>query len=196
MILSEDFMINSFNRELNTNNISQLIIDSGYQCNNNFELVSKPKTKTYEVDSDVGKLTPTNKTKPSNEKEIILWLGKKAKRNVSFIYPQKGDKSKELRITFQNAKLLLGEWLLKRQKKNNAIPKIIDRLKSDLNLKKPPKRIEACALLDKPSRREIDIKSRWVGFEIPDEFVVGYGIDYAQRNRNLSYIGKVKFKES
>ena len=61
---------------------------------------------------------------------------------------------------------------------------------------KSPKRIEACALLDKPSRREIDIKSRWVGFEIPDEFVVGYGIDYAQRNRNLSYIGKVKFKES
>ncbi len=59
---------------------------------------------------------------------------------------------------------------------------------------KKPKRIEACALLDKPSRREIDIKSRWVGFEIPDEFVVGYGIDYAQRNRNLSHIGKVRFK--
>ena len=62
-----------------------------------------------------------------------------------------------------------------------------------LNSKKP-KRIEACALLDKPSRREINIKSRWVGFEIPDEFVVGYGIDYAQRNRNLSHIGKVRFK--
>ncbi len=59
---------------------------------------------------------------------------------------------------------------------------------------KNPKRIEACALLDKPSRREVNIKSRWVGFEIPDEFVVGYGIDYAQRNRNLSYIGKVRFK--
>ena len=59
---------------------------------------------------------------------------------------------------------------------------------------KKPKRIEACALLDKPSRREINIKSRWVGFEIPDEFVVGYGIDYAQRNRNLSHIGKVRFK--
>ena len=59
---------------------------------------------------------------------------------------------------------------------------------------KKPNRIEACALLDKPSRREINIKSRWVGFEIPDEFVVGYGIDYAQRNRNLSHIGKVRFK--
>tara|TARA_B100001250_G_scaffold336715_1_gene303276 strand:+ start:1131 stop:1667 length:537 start_codon:yes stop_codon:yes gene_type:complete len=56
-----------------------------------------------------------------------------------------------------------------------------------------PRRIEACALLDKPSRREVDIKSRWSGFEIPDEFIVGYGIDYAQMNRNLSYIGKVRF---
>lgn len=56
-----------------------------------------------------------------------------------------------------------------------------------------PKRLEVCALLDKPSRREIDIKATWTGFEIPDEFVVGYGIDYAQRNRNLPYIGKVRF---
>ncbi len=56
-----------------------------------------------------------------------------------------------------------------------------------------PKRLEVCALLDKPSRREVDIRATWTGFEIPDEFVVGYGIDYAQRNRNLPYIGKVRF---
>lgn len=56
-----------------------------------------------------------------------------------------------------------------------------------------PKRLEVCALLDKPSRREVDIKAKWTGFEIPDEFVVGYGIDYAQRNRNLDHIGKVRF---
>jgi len=56
-----------------------------------------------------------------------------------------------------------------------------------------PKRLEVCALLDKPSRREVDVKARWTGFEIPDAFVVGYGIDYAQRNRNLPYIGKVRF---
>ncbi len=56
-----------------------------------------------------------------------------------------------------------------------------------------PKRLETIALLDKPSRREVDIKATWTGFEIPDEFVVGYGIDYAQRNRNLPYIGKVRF---
>lgn len=56
-----------------------------------------------------------------------------------------------------------------------------------------PKRIEACALLDKPSRREVEVKAKWIGFEIPDKFVVGYGIDYAQRNRNLPHIGAVRF---
>ena len=58
-----------------------------------------------------------------------------------------------------------------------------------------PARLAVCALLDKPSKREVDIRATWTGFEIPDEFVVGYGIDFAQRNRNLSYIGKVRFTE-
>ena len=58
-----------------------------------------------------------------------------------------------------------------------------------------PRRLETIALLDKPSRREVDIRASWTGFEIPDEFVVGYGIDYAQRNRNLPFIGKVRFTE-
>ncbi len=58
-----------------------------------------------------------------------------------------------------------------------------------------PARIEVCALLDKPTRREVDIKATWTGFTIPDEFVVGYGIDFAQRNRNLPYIGKVRFTD-
>jgi len=59
-----------------------------------------------------------------------------------------------------------------------------------------PRRLEVCALLDKPSRREVDIRATWTGFEIPDEFVVGYGIDFAQRNRNLPYIGKVRFTDT
>ena len=58
-----------------------------------------------------------------------------------------------------------------------------------------PARLEVCVLLDKPSRREVEVKATWTGFEIPDEFVVGYGIDFAQRNRNLPYIGKVRFTE-
>jgi hypoxanthine phosphoribosyltransferase len=57
-----------------------------------------------------------------------------------------------------------------------------------------PARLEVCALLDKPSRREIDMAATWTGFTIPDEFVVGYGIDFAQRNRNLPYIGKVRLR--
>ncbi len=60
---------------------------------------------------------------------------------------------------------------------------------------KGPKKLRTIALLDKPSRREVDIAADWIGFEIPDEFVVGYGIDFAQRNRNLDHIGKVRFLE-
>ena len=56
-----------------------------------------------------------------------------------------------------------------------------------------PARLKSIALLDKPSRREVKIRADWVGFEIPDEFVVGYGIDFAQRNRNLPFIGSVRF---
>lgn len=69
----------------------------------------------------------------------------------------------------------------------------LDHVLHLLNSRKPA-RLMTCALLDKPSRRETGVKADWIGFEIPDEFVVGYGIDYAQRNRNLPYIGKVQFK--
>lgn len=63
----------------------------------------------------------------------------------------------------------------------------------NLLLSREPARLKTIALLDKPSRREVDMKADWIGFEIPDEFVVGYGIDFAQRNRNLPFIGKVRF---
>ena len=53
--------------------------------------------------------------------------------------------------------------------------------------------VKLCALLDKPDRRLVDVKADYTGFQIPDEFVVGYGLDYAQRHRNLPYIGVVKF---
>lgn len=61
--------------------------------------------------------------------------------------------------------------------------------------KRGPRKLKVIALLDKPTRREVEIKADWTGFEIPDEFVVGYGIDYAQRNRNLPFIGKVRFPD-
>lgn len=55
--------------------------------------------------------------------------------------------------------------------------------------------VKICTLLDKPSRRKIEVNIDYKGIEIPDEFVVGYGIDYAEKHRELPYIGIVKFKE-
>ena len=55
-----------------------------------------------------------------------------------------------------------------------------------------PASIRICTLLDKPERRVVDVNVDYVGFNIPDEFVVGYGLDYAQRYRNFPYIGVVE----
>jgi hypoxanthine phosphoribosyltransferase len=52
-----------------------------------------------------------------------------------------------------------------------------------------PASLEICALLTKPSRREIEVPVRYVGFEIPNRFVIGYGLDFAERYRNLPYVG-------
>ena len=56
-----------------------------------------------------------------------------------------------------------------------------------------PASLKLCTLLDKPDRRVIDVPVDYTGFEIPDEFVVGYGLDYDQRYRNLPYIGVISF---
>lgn len=59
-----------------------------------------------------------------------------------------------------------------------------------------PESLHLCTLLDKPDRRVVPVKVDYTGFPIPDEFVVGYGLDYDQRYRNLPYIGIVKFDEA
>lgn len=56
-----------------------------------------------------------------------------------------------------------------------------------------PASLTLCTLLDKPTRRVMDVDVKYTGFEIPDEFVVGFGLDYAQNMRNLPYIGVVEF---
>ncbi|MBQ1849190.1 MAG: hypoxanthine phosphoribosyltransferase [Lachnospiraceae bacterium] len=56
-----------------------------------------------------------------------------------------------------------------------------------------PASLKLCTLLDKPSRRVVDVNVDYTGFAIPDEFVVGYGLDYDQRYRNLPYIGVISF---
>lgn len=59
-----------------------------------------------------------------------------------------------------------------------------------------PKSLRLCTLLDKPERRVVDVDVDYTGFQIPDRFVVGYGLDYDQRYRNLPYIGIVEFDEA
>ncbi len=61
-----------------------------------------------------------------------------------------------------------------------------------LLLERNAARVWTCALLDKPSRRKVDIEIDFIGFTIPDLFVVGYGIDYAERYRHLPYIGAIE----
>ncbi|XKM12995.1 hypoxanthine phosphoribosyltransferase [Orbaceae bacterium ac157xtp] len=65
----------------------------------------------------------------------------------------------------------------------------------ELLLLRRPRSLAICTLLDKPSRREVEVDVKYIGFSIPDEFVVGYGIDYAQHYRHLPYIGKVILQE-
>jgi len=62
----------------------------------------------------------------------------------------------------------------------------------DILRTRQPASLKICTLLNKPSRREIEVDIDWVGFDIPDEFVIGYGIDYAQQGRNMPHIGYVR----
>lgn len=62
----------------------------------------------------------------------------------------------------------------------------------EMLMKRKPESVAVCTLLDKPDRRVVDVPVEYTGFVIPDEFVVGYGLDYDQRYRNLPYIGVVQ----
>lgn len=62
----------------------------------------------------------------------------------------------------------------------------------ELLLKRNPKSLRICTLLNKPDRRKADVVPDYVGFDIPDEFVIGYGLDYASRYRNMPYVGILK----
>ncbi len=68
----------------------------------------------------------------------------------------------------------------------NTLSYLVDTLRQ-----RNPESIALCTLLDKPDRRVTDISVDYTGFQIPDEFVVGYGLDYGQKYRNLPYIGIV-----
>ena len=91
---------------------------------------------------------------------------------------------KDLSISIENKDILIVEDILDSGKTLEYITTILKG--------RNPRSIKICTLLDKPSRRLADIKPDYSGFEVPDEFVVGYGLDYNEKYRNLPYIGVLK----
>jgi hypoxanthine phosphoribosyltransferase len=89
--------------------------------------------------------------------------------------------TKELRLDVRGRDVLLVDDILDTGK---TMSRVLPKLQA-LN----PRRIKTCVLLDKPARRTHDVEADFVGFEIPDFFVVGYGLDFAERYRNLPFVG-------
>ena len=92
--------------------------------------------------------------------------------------------AKDLDESIENKEVLIVEDIID---SGNTLYYLMDILK-----KRHPASLRLCTLLDKPDRRVKDVKVDYCGFEIPDAFVVGYGLDYAQKYRNLPYIGVVE----
>lgn len=92
--------------------------------------------------------------------------------------------TKELRLDVRGRDVLLVDDIL-------DTGKTIARIREKLRALKP-KRLKVCVLLDKPTRRVELVKADYVGFEIPDQFVIGYGLDYAEKYRNLPFVGVLK----
>lgn len=95
--------------------------------------------------------------------------------------------AKDLDEAIENKEVLIVEDIID---SGNTLYYLMDVLRQ-----RKPASLRLCTLLDKPDRRVKDVHVDWTGFEIPDEFVVGYGLDYAQKYRNLPYIGVVEVAE-
>lgn len=89
--------------------------------------------------------------------------------------------SKDLKIDINNRHVLLVDDVFDT---GLTMSLLVEKLKE-----RNPKSIKSCVFLDKPSRRKVDYSPDYVGYEIPDAFVIGYGLDYAERYRELPYIG-------
>ena len=92
--------------------------------------------------------------------------------------------TKELRLDVRGRDVLLVDDILDT---GRTMKRVLAKLQ-----KLDPRRIRTCVLLDKPSRRVESVQADYVGFEIPDLFVIGYGLDYAERYRNLPFVGVLK----
>lgn len=95
--------------------------------------------------------------------------------------------AKDMDESIENKEVLIVEDIID---SGNTLYYLMDVLRQ-----RKPASLRLCTLLDKPDRRVKDVHVDWTGFEIPDEFVVGYGLDYAQKYRNLPYIGVVEVAE-
>ena len=95
--------------------------------------------------------------------------------------------AKDLDESIENKEVLIVEDIID---SGNTLYYLMDVLRQ-----RKPASLRLCTLLDKPDRRVKDVHVDWTGFEIPDEFVVGYGLDYAQKYRNPPYIGVVEVAE-
>ena len=95
--------------------------------------------------------------------------------------------AKDLDESIENKEVLIVEDIID---SGNTLYYLMDVLRQ-----RKPASLRLCTLIDKPDRRVKDVHVDWTGFEIPDEFVVGYGLDYAQKYRNLPYIGVVEVAE-
>ena len=80
---------------------------------------------------------------PTNKQQLLVWLIEKRSSPVHIQVPKRGEKAREVRLAVQNAKLLLGEWIINRKKRRELTPKMVQQLQEDLQLKIPPRRIEA-----------------------------------------------------
>lgn len=91
---------------------------------------------------------------------------------------------KDLNASIENRHVLIVEDIID---SGLTLSYLVENLKS-----RGPASVEICTILDKPDRRTIDLEIKYTGFQVPDEFVVGYGLDYAEKYRNLPYIAILK----
>ncbi len=102
--------------------------------------------------------------------------GTKSSGNVKII--------KDLDIPLEGYDIIVVEDILDSGKTLHSLLKILSS--------RNPKSIEICTLFDKPERREVDVKAKYIGTNIPDAFIVGYGLDFDEKYRNLPFVGVLK----
>ena len=108
----------------------------------NFSAVIKTVITQFYFDTDYIPAEICVQYEPDSVDELMIWLKSKKGKKVKIYCPQKGEKAKQVRLAYQNSKLLLGEWVLNKKKRKDFVPKMIMHLQDDLQLKAAPRKIE------------------------------------------------------